>query len=226
MGIFDLFQRKDKGPGIESMEVDQMGWKEVLSNKHIKVWQSEEFPAQLSLNFFPSAPDLPRPLSDVEKLRKFYRKKLARSEGAVLKVESLQIQGYRALETLFRIPQKKQPGFIYVGAFTLPFADRSYVVKVQEQEFTHIGEREKMIEQKMLEEKPQEVDQDGKPLGWEFDPYDPDLKTRYTMNLSEEMRFDLFFPDHPLSHVRQYMYRLKASLSLSDQLGELQALED
>ncbi|MEO0898564.1 MAG: hypothetical protein AAFY71_19280 [Bacteroidota bacterium] len=226
MGIFDFFTGKKQGPGIEAIELDTWDWQEVQKAKNIVVWQNSEFPAQLSVNYFPTAPDLPRPLKDVDHLRDFYRRKLARAKGAILIVEPFQLNGYRAIETLFRIPQKKQEGFIYVGSYTIPFADRSYVVKVQEQEFTHIGERERMIMERLLKDRPKEIGEDGQPIGWEFDPYDPAYEGEFKMNKSEEVRFDLWYPEHPLTHVRQYMYRLKNELKFSDEMKALAELED
>jgi len=178
------------------------------------------------LNFFNSAPDLPRPLSDVNHMRAFYRKKLLRAKGAILNVEPIQTKGYRVIETLFRFPQTKQPGFIYVGSLTIPFADRSYVLKVQEQEFMNIGMRETMIMDKMKEQRPQEIDEEGLPVGWAFDPYDPEYKGEFKMNKSEEIRHDLLFPDHPLSHVRSNMFRLKGEIEFIKELNELEKLVD
>ena len=49
--------------------------------------------------------------------------------------------------------------------------------------------------------------------GWQQDPYDKSLKDRYLMNLSEERRFDKLFPEHPLSVCREFIERVKKSLS-------------
>lgn len=225
MGIFDFLLGKDKGPGLAGIEFDDFGWKKVQETKNILVWQSEEFPAQLSLNYFSVAPDLPRKLSDLNGLRQFYRKKLRKQGGAILEVDASKIKDFTSIETLFRIPQKNpEAGFIYVGSYTFPFADRSYVIKVQEQEFVNVGLREKMILEKLLEERPSEKDAEGKPIGWAYDPYDPDYLGTEKMNKSEEKRFDLFFPDHPLSHIRQYMYRIKNSLKFHPDMDRLESI--
>lgn len=227
MGIFDFLLGKDKGPGLAGVKFDNFNWKKVQETENIRVWQSEAFPAQLSLNYFNVAPDLPKDIAKLDKLRDFYRKKLRKQGGAMLEVDSLKFGEILSIETLFRIPQNPknpQAGFIYVGSFTFPFADRSYVLKVQEQEFVNIGLREKMIREKLLEEKPQEKDAASNPIGWEFDPYDPEYQGIEKMNKSEEKRFDLFFPDHPLSHVRQYMYRLKNSLTFHKEMEKLEPI--
>ena len=134
-------------PEKEALSFDTLGWPEIDRQKHRIIWQSEEVPAQLSLNFFPAAPDLPRPLSNTPKLIKFYRKKLAKAQGGILEVKPGEIQGFRAIDTLFKMPMEKG-GFIYVGSITIPFADCSYVVKLQAQEYTHIGTREQLVEER------------------------------------------------------------------------------
>lgn len=39
---------------------------------------------------------------------------------------------------------------------------------------------------------------------WRFDPYNKDFKHPFLMNLSEKEEFDEFFPEHPLTQVRQF----------------------
>lgn len=39
--------------------------------------------------------------------------------------------------------------------------------------------------------------------GWNFDPYDPDIKTGARMNLSEKREYDAMFPGFPLSECRR-----------------------
>ncbi|MCI4669984.1 MAG: hypothetical protein MRZ79_17740 [Bacteroidia bacterium] len=221
----DFLLGKDKGPKMEGVRFDTFNWKVVQEHSNIRVWQSEEFPAQLSLNYFNVAPDLPKDINKVDKLRNFYRKKLRKQKGCILDVEPLTIDQYEVIRTLFRVPQKNpEAGFIYVGSYTFPFADRSYVIKIQEQEFMNVGVREQMIKEKLLSERPEEVDGNGDPLGWEYDPYDSDYLGDIKMNKSEEKRFDLFFPDHPLSHVRQYMYRINNSFAFHDDLKSFEPL--
>ncbi len=45
----------------------------------------------------------------------------------------------------------------------------------------------------------------GNMSGWNYDPYDPDFRRGYLMNLSEKEGLDGFFPDHPLSQAREFL---------------------
>lgn len=46
---------------------------------------------------------------------------------------------------------------------------------------------------------------EGNMSGWNYDPYDPDFRRGYLMNLSEKEGLDGFFPDHPLSQAREFL---------------------
>ncbi len=207
-------------PNLSYISFDTLGWPEYQRTPYQIQWRSQDLPGQLSLNYFSNAPDLPNPLSDFEKLAHFYRQKLKNQQGGIIHISSGRTQDFRLIETLFKIPQKGHPGYIYVSSFTLPFADRSYVIKLQIQEYTHVGERERVVEEGLR----RDGLFDDKP--WSQDPYDLGYEGTHLMNRSEEPRFDLFFPDHPLSQVRQFMLRIQHSLSFAPELSQLEPVMD
>ena len=49
------------------------------------------------------------------------------------------------------------------------------------------------------------VDENDPFAGWFCDPYDPDYKKGFLMNLSERSELDEMFPDHPLSKARSFV---------------------
>ncbi|WP_094664561.1 hypothetical protein [Bifidobacterium tissieri] len=49
---------------------------------------------------------------------------------------------------------------------------------------------------------------DNQGQGWSCDPYDANYRHGILMNLSEDSRFDDFFPNHPLSVVRKFILML------------------
>ena len=112
-----------------------------------------------------------------------------------------------------------EEGLIFVSSITLPFADCSYVIKLQAQEYTHIGERERLVEERLKG--------DGKmPDVWAQDPYDDRYQLGELKNASDDARFDLFFPDHPLSQVRGFMFRIKSSIQFDEKVSNLEGLKD
>ena len=103
------FLRKFLNPfrvDIDAIQFDHLDWPEYENNKNMKAWRSGEFPAQLSINFFPKAPDMPGDLSDLPELQSLYRDKVLLQEGGLILVEKTRIEGHIAVETLFKIPMK------------------------------------------------------------------------------------------------------------------------
>ena len=87
------------------------------------------FVLYLALNYFNKTPDIPVSLSQVTELRNFYRKNVAEA-GGILKVEVIELKGLPAIECLFKMPMQPS-GMLYLASFTIPFREKSYVVKTQ-----------------------------------------------------------------------------------------------
>jgi hypothetical protein len=207
--------------GIEAIKMDTLDWPEIERKDSHIIWRSEDYPAQLSLHFFPQAPDVPGEVTDPLTLQKFYRKKILKQGGGLLHVDRTRIEGFFAIDTLFKIPMKEQ-GLVYVASYTFPFARYGYVIKLQAQEFFDFGGRERLVLEKLGQEGELQFDESGNPLDWEGDPYDPDHKLGTLMNKADEVKYDLFFKEHPLTRVREYMYRVRNSLKFDESLTKLE----
>ena len=75
--------------------------------------------------------------------------------------------------------------------------------KLVEGNFVEVGTtgfRDSVILDKMMREG--KVSDDF-PNGWAMDPYDPEFKKGFLMNLSEREEYDSLFPSHPLSEARR-----------------------
>ncbi|MBC8136664.1 MAG: hypothetical protein H8F28_12315 [Fibrella sp.] len=105
----------------------------------------------------------------------------------------------------------------FIGSLTLPFRDLSYVVKVQCAEEGVTGIRDAVVLDKMLEAGEIEFS-GGKMQGWMQDPYDPAVNAPLMRNLSEDIRYDVDFPDHPLSRLRSILGRVQVSLHLAPEI--------
>ena len=53
---------------------------------------------------------------------------------------------------------------------------------------------------------------DFNPDEWFYDPYDPELKDCYRMNIAEQEQYDELFPDHPLSQCRRIIRHFKENI--------------
>ena len=143
-------------------------WMLLQSEASLALYQNAQGDT-LSIHFFDKAPDIAADLSDVDGLRAFYRGAAESNGVAMLEVDPTRIGALPAVRTLLKA--RLQPtGVAFVGSYTLPFADRSYVLKIQGVESCVTGLREAAV----LAMQPIQVDEDtGRLLGWEQDPYDP-----------------------------------------------------
>jgi hypothetical protein len=151
----------------------------------------------LSAHYFPIPPDLPGPLSDLTSIRAYYRKMLGRN-GAIVEVNSTTVSSLPALRTIVKI--KQEPcGMTYVAAATVPFAQCSFVAKVQCPERGLTGIRDTAVAAKL-----------GLvgASGWASDPYMSRVRNPILRNRSDDQEWDDVFPEHPLSRARRHLKHL------------------
>jgi hypothetical protein len=98
----------------------------------------------------------------------------------------LAVDGVPAILTIIKVLQPPH-GAIYIGSWTFPFAEFSYVLKLQCEERGITGVRETALLVKAINEGKQ--------------PDDPD-----------DERYDKLFPDHPLSRLRREMAALQPTI--------------
>lgn len=94
-------------------------------------------------------------------------------------------------------------GMTYVGSYTLPFRDFSYVVKIQCEERGVTGIREAVLLDRGCSSGELEVDDAGTITG----DWDPDNAV-----------YDGDFRDHPLSRCRKSLRLIASSMSLADEI--------
>ncbi|WP_139798656.1 hypothetical protein [Andreprevotia lacus] len=177
----------------------------------------------LSLNYFGLVPDIAANLTDLTALRGFYREKTTDVGMAMLEVDVAEVAGIQTARTLLK--GRMQPrGFAFLGSFTFPFADCSYVVKVQCTEGNPTGMRESMV-MIQLPELPQADEATGKLIGWERDPYDVNYRGDFMANLADDAQYDAQFADHPLSRARRYLAELQNELKVPDSFHGFSAFE-
>jgi hypothetical protein len=111
-------------------------------------------------------------------------------------------------------------GILYLGSFTIPFRDKSYVVKWQCPERGMTGMRDAAVF--ALHADFDDDDPNADPFkGWCRDPYDEGHTEGALMNLSEDEKYDAKFPHHPLSRLRSYMRHVTETISFDEKLFKL-----
>lgn len=208
-----------KNKEIDRITLDETGWNLREENSEIKVWDNNAGDI-LSINFFNKQPDIPVSLSQITDLRNFYRKMVVEAGAGIIKVDSIDLRNLAAVECIFKIPMQPA-GMIYVGSFTIPFRDKSYVVKLQCPERGVTGMRDTTVFASFATFG--EDEEDFNPFkGWAKDPYDETVTTGALMNLSEDEKYDEKFPEHPLSRLRKYLRQIKETISFDKQLYKLE----
>ncbi|HEY9849576.1 MAG TPA: hypothetical protein V6D28_08980 [Leptolyngbyaceae cyanobacterium] len=199
-------------PSIESVNFDVSHWEvlEVLSDRII--WKNDKGD-RLSLHFFPIPPNIPFKLNQLTELRNFYRENIIEVGGGLISVDVVSIKEFSAIETIFKFPLKPT-GMRYLGSLTFPFADFSYVMKVDCPEYGTTGLRETIVYSKVM----QNIDLQDPFKGWFEDPYDPTRKDLVMRNKSEDRQYDKLFSDHPLSRLRKYLVQIENSVRFTNEV--------
>ncbi|WP_443748621.1 hypothetical protein [Asticcacaulis solisilvae] len=166
----------------------------------------------LSINFFDMMPDIDAALDDVDGLRRTYRRATIENDLALIETETAQVDGLPAVRTLFK-GRMDPRGFVFMGAYTLPFAASSYVVRVQSEERGTTGMRETMVF--MMAGLRDSDPVTRKIIGWEQDPYEPGRTDAFMRNLADDAKHDAMIPDHPLTKVRTYLAEIEASMRVA-----------
>jgi len=213
-------------PDINCVLLDTRGWHAAEQSPSEVIWLNslEYCSAVLSLNYFPVKPDIPFALSEVGSLRNSYRAMAIENLGGLLKADVVDVAGIKSIETLFKFPIPEQSrGLNYIASIILPFAQFSYVIKVQSAELGTTGIRETVLFAKLrpaVEIDQQELKTTGatKIKGLDKDPYDPTIQYTNMPSIFEDEQYDAEFPDHPLSKVRRWMKQIKATTSLDASL--------
>lgn len=199
-------------PSIESVNFDISNWEnlEVLEDRII--WKNDQGD-RLSLHFFPIPPNIPAKLNQLTELRNFYRENVIEVGGGLVSVDVISIKEFSAIKTIFKFPLKPS-GMRYLGSLTFPFAEFSYVMKVDCPEYGTTGIREALIYSKVM----QNVDPQDPYKGWFEDPYNPSRQDSVMLNKSEEQQYDRLFSDHPLSRLRQYLLQIENSVEFTNEV--------
>jgi len=172
----------------------------------------------LSVNYFAKVPDIAADPGDLIALRAFYRSIAAANQLALIEVDVAELDGVKAVRTLFKVRLNPR-GFAFIGSYTLPFSDQSFVVKVQSAEQGITGMREAAV---MMGVPTVETDDvTGKIIGWEQDPYDASFRGEFMRNQADDPRYDAQFPVHPLSKIRRYLADLSHSVEVDKSLRKL-----
>jgi hypothetical protein len=201
---------------LDSITFDITGF--ILHGDHngVRVWRTS-LGDGFGLFYSPQPPDSKLHSNSIDEVRTFYRNEARADGGAILEVDILKLDDCKVIRTIIKTPQKPN-GMTYWGTLTLPFRNFSYVLKVQCREIGTTGMRDSFIFSAHLKSGEVTLGKDGQILGWMQDPYDPSATGPLAKNKSESEEYDIQFPKHPLSRLRQTLAHLQPTLKVSEEV--------
>lgn len=167
----------------------------------VRVWYTPDGDG-IGLYYFGVPPDLPKGQPAIEAFCTQYR---AAIQAEVVEVGIQNVADLSVVRTIGKIPQTPTE-MTYVGSYTIPFRDFSYVIKIQCEERGTTGIREATIVDRGLASGGITIDDSGNIVG----------------NLApDDEVYDKDFPDHPLSRCRRGLCMIASSLSLAEEIKRL-----
>lgn len=198
-----------------SVETKNSNPDELTNNK--KVFYLNDYD-DLSISLFDFPPDITAKNDTELELQKNYRKLAYESGGAIIEVKKVKLGSFDTIKTILKIPMKPH-GMGYIGSYTIPFKNFSYVIKVQCIEKGITGIRDATVLEMMIRNGTIKLDgKENSIKGWMRDPYDNSIQFPLMMNLSESEEFDDMFPEHALSRMRKYLKHIEETIKIDESL--------
>ena len=198
MGLWDRMFSRQGSPEADWISVagDEVSFERQADG--VRVWRLADGDA-LGIYFIRLVPDLPRATTASEFTAR-YAEMLSGPEVALVSSELVDLAGFRALRSIVKVRQLPH-GMTYVGAFTIPFATCSYVIKVQCEERGTTGTREAVLLDRKLRE-----------------GGTPEAALREIATQVDDPAHDRSFPDHPVARARRHMHTIQMCVRVDERL--------
>lgn len=204
MGIIGKFFGARVLPSLNSVTFDVSRYSDQGEKNGMHVWFLPEG-GGVGLHFFSKPPNLPSGLSNEGRLKEFYKTQMG-STMQMVECRLLTLDGVRSVWLVGKERSKETGGATYLGSYTIPFRDFSFVIKVQCAESGVTGLREAVLVDEGLLKKTGKMDGNRfVPEGWSFD----------------DEQFDNRFPLHPLTRVRQELRLIADSIRIEPRLKNM-----
>jgi hypothetical protein len=182
-----------EAPTLDDVTFETTRYRYQGEEENQRAWLTADGDA-LTLHLFAKRPDLPEGARNFFVLLNYYESRVCSDTVSLVRFDLVEIDGVRAVWTIIKALQQPH-GAVYLGSLTFPFAEFSYVLKMQCEERGITGVRETALWVRALNE--------GKQSGV-FD--------------AEDERYDRLFPDHPLSRLRREFEALQPTIRLDPKI--------
>ena len=202
MGIFQkFFGGGNNQDPLDQLNLEDEGLEHQGITNGVRVWYTPDGDS-IGLYYIGIPPDLPREQPTVEAFCEQYKILV---QGNVVETGIEKVADLSVIRIIGKAPQTPT-GMTYVGSYTVPFRDFSYVVKIQCEERGVTGIREAVLFDKGLASGELKLDESGAVSG-NFAP--------------EDAIHDEAFPGHPLSRCRKGLRTIASSLHLPEKVRSL-----
>lgn len=158
----------------------------------VRVWRTPDGDG-IGLIVIDSPPDLPRDVESRAAFETSFRGAFADPRVKLMELDFVSVDRVPAVRSIVAVLQQNG-GAMFIGSLTIPFADFSFVFKVQCEERGLKGVRERTVLDRQVAAGLARQTDAG--IEGEFEPY--------------AERYDADFPIHPLTRVRRWLPRIAA----------------
>ena len=206
MGIIQkIFGGRNNQDPLDKLELEDDSLEHQGIANGIRVWYTPDGDG-IGLYYFDLPPDLP---SEQATVGAFCAEYEALMQGEVVETGIEKVADLLVVRAIGKAPQSPS-GITYVGSYTVPFRDFSYVIKIQCEERDMTGVREAVLFDKGHASGELKLDESGTIVG----------------NFStDDAIHDDEFPDHPLSRCRRGLRTIASSLHLNAEIRSLPKFE-
>jgi hypothetical protein len=198
MSIFNRIFKRPQSRSFDSIAFDTKRYRYQGEQDDHRVWFTPDGDG-IGLYFFPKQPDLPVGASSAAEVQESYRAKLPDGNAKIIEFQLPSIDEVKCIWMILKILRKPH-GATYLGSLTIPFAEFSFVIKMQCEERGITGIREAALLILAQKEGTVTISADGKLAG----DWNPD-----------DERYDTKFPEHPLSRLRREFAQIKSTLQIN-----------
>jgi len=206
---------------IDYIIFDISGWDLLEVKKLEKRWMNKATNDLLSINLFEARPDFKADLSELDILHEQTLDSVRQFSGEIAEIRRDVLDEVPGFRVIIKIPQA-EGGYTYIGSYTLPFQESSYVMKVQARETKQIGQREAFALQQLIHSGA--IDLDLNSPTFSPDSITPEMEALISRT-SDSVDLDQQFPQHPLSRTRHALNRIHQTIELNAELKKLEPFQ-
>jgi hypothetical protein len=184
---------------LDSLKFETVGYEFQGEADNRRTWFTPDGDG-VGLFLFLKPPDLPTDAQTSAELQEFYRGRIGNDQVKIVEFRLQSVAGVNCVWMLLKIPRQPH-GMDYLGALTNPFAEFSFVIKMQCEERGITGVREAALFLRSQQDGSVTLTPGGQLAG----DWNPD-----------DERHDSMFPDHPVSRLRRNFGRIIETLQIHE----------